>query len=72
MPITHKTIVNAFVEGATVKSLCRRYGLTELQIEHALRVFLCPSDDLAPVQMDLPEDDGQLSIEQVYGTVTIS
>jgi hypothetical protein len=71
MPITHRVIVSAFVEGATVKSLCRRYGLTELQIEHALRVFLSPSDGPAPVQMDLPEPDPQMTIEEKYGTVEI-
>ena len=71
MAITNTAILKAFVEGATVKSICRNYGLTDLQVEHALRVFLSPGECAVPVQMDLQEPDPQLTIKEVYGVIEV-
>ena len=71
MPITHKTIVRRFVEGCGIPALAARYGIPEQQVEYALRVKLAPH--ALPVQQELamPEADPNLTIQEIYGTVTI-
>jgi hypothetical protein len=85
MPVTHKLIVQRFMEGLGVAQIGTRYTLADWEVEEALRSRLSEQmQRVLPLESatveqpfsDTPskpeqDDSLQLTIAEVYGTVTI-
>ncbi len=79
MAVTHRAIVSMFMtRRGGIEALARRYHLPVEYVEDALRYRMngrkprkVTSYKPAPFQMDLPEPDPQMTIEEKYGVIQV-
>lgn len=70
MAITHKIIATSFVRGQGVLDISARYQVPIATVENAVRVQLKRDFYSIPEQLVIDNKE-QLTIAEVYGTVTI-